>query len=218
MKRLAAALLISGAAFATIVGSPHDLSTPDGEICVFCHTPHFSSETITPLWNRKITDITAFKMYSSATLTGTVDPVPNSPSLACLSCHDGVQGSNELSAVNSDDVHALINAPGPGLDNDFQVNCLTCHPSAGELPPDWWQIGADLTDDHPVSVTYPQPNTVIDFATPPDPDKGWTDPKIPLYGGKVECPTCHDPHDNTNGLFLRVSNVGGQLCAVCHTK
>jgi len=206
---------------ATIVGSQHDLSTTTTpEICVFCHTPHFSSTSITPLWNRKITDITQFQMYSSATLKGTPDNVPNPPSLACLSCHDGVVARNEVSAVSPLDAHALLNAPGPGLDNNFSMNCSRCHAGGGQYPPEWWSIGADLTDDHPISIPYPTPDVDPDFNQPPDPVRGWGigSAKIKLYNGKVECPSCHDPHNNTYGRFLRVDNLNSQLCSICHRK
>ncbi|MBN1447336.1 MAG: hypothetical protein JXA28_05345, partial [Bacteroidetes bacterium] len=34
----------------------------------------------------------------------------------------------------------------------------------------------------------------------------------------VECSSCHDPHDDTNGNLLRVSNTSSTLCLGCHNK
>ena len=77
---LAAMVLMSHSAFATIAGTPHDLGV---EICIFCHTPH-NGEAIAPLWNGGASvDATTF--YNSNTLDATVSGFGS----LCLSCHDG---------------------------------------------------------------------------------------------------------------------------------
>lgn len=35
---------------------------------------------------------------------------------------------------------------------------------------------------------------------------------------RVECASCHDPHNTTNGTFLRRTNAGSGLCLTCHVK
>lgn len=74
------------------------------EVCVFCHTPHFSVKT-GPLWNKaNTTAATSFRLYTSSnTLTDVVrnsslTGIPNydSPSLLCLGCHDGKTAMNIL--------------------------------------------------------------------------------------------------------------------------
>lgn len=41
--------------------------------------------------------------------------------------------------------------------------------------------------------------------------------RLPLYDGKVECPTCHDPHGATGNVeMLRLSPA--ELCQACHDK
>lgn len=35
-------------------------------------------------------------------------------------------------------------------------------------------------------------------------------------GSDISCATCHDPHNNERGRFLRISNEGSRLCAECH--
>ncbi|MDP2360804.1 MAG: cytochrome c3 family protein [bacterium] len=37
-----------------------------------------------------------------------------------------------------------------------------------------------------------------------------------LRGDRIRCSTCHDPHDNTRGNFLRVGAAGGEICLTCH--
>ena len=41
---------------------------------------------------------------------------------------------------------------------------------------------------------------------------------VPLFGGKVQCASCHDPHNNVNEPFLTKTNDGSQLCFTCHLK
>ncbi len=205
-----------------VIGSKHDLSGDptfgySSQVCVFCHTPHGASNVAQPLWNRNITDLSAFQMYGSPTIDATIDPLPNAPSLACLSCHDGVSAEGEASAVNPSDTHNIRNEPGSGLVVDNQEpNCNACHNTGqGIYPRKLWRIGANLMDDHPISITYPTPDQDPDFNIPPDPVRGW--PDVKLFNGKVECPTCHDPH-NGQPLFLRKSNEYSQLCFTCHKK
>ena len=86
------------------------------------------------------------------------------------------------------------------------------------------QIGTDLTNDHPISITYTVGNASLYATTTAL--TGWTvneNPTSPtiadvLFNDKIECASCHDPHDNTNGEFLRVSNSGSALCLSCHNK
>jgi len=76
-------------------------------------------------------------------------------------------------------------------------------------------IGTDLRDDHPIGITYPVGET------------GYND-KVTLQGVKlvtvggeadrVECTSCHDPHDNSQDPFLRVTKAGSQICLECHNK
>ena len=82
-------------------------------------------------------------------------------------------------------------------------------------------LGSDLSNDHPVNFTYDAALATADggLNTPADPNN-FVDAgaKFPLFGGKMECGTCHDAHDNTNGTFLVVPNSSSDLCTTCHTK
>ncbi len=209
------------------------------EICVFCHTPHGSNADLdndgvvdsdhptrppAPLWNRKITTMSAFTMYKSATLNANCDATPSPLSLVCLSCHDAalatvglLNNDGAVAAVN--DTHFLMNEPNRGgIFNPLPRTCAVFCNSVGgfeSLQP-FWEIGPDLTDDHPVSMSYPTPDIDPDFFVPPDPQRGWSDVK--LFMGRVECPSCHNPHDPTNVPFLRKTMAGSALCTTCHNK
>lgn len=235
-------MAVSQALFAgSIVGSKHDLSVAVGgtnEICVFCHTPHnanndLDNDTIldstrpggrpnAPLWNRRITraDTDTFTPYTSSTMNMVCDEIPSPLSLACLSCHDVAMGTflgeedYGGGSVSVIDTHNLVNEPN--LMGPSSPNCFGCHPDGGQFPGAWWQIGPDLSNDHPVSMDYPAVTDDPDFNAPPNPLTGWGD--IKLFNGRVECPSCHNPHDPANVPFLRKTIDGSTLCITCHTK
>lgn len=121
-------------------------STGTAEICVFCHTPHGASSTAggPPIWNKALPSASSFNVYSTTTLDSTI-ALSGSPSLACLSCHDGV------SALDN-----IVNAPGSGgwtaagaVRNWTFANGSNVMPAAGIT-----NIGTDLRNDHPVGMSY----------------------------------------------------------------
>ncbi|MDH3319149.1 MAG: cytochrome c3 family protein [Betaproteobacteria bacterium] len=147
-----AALLMAQPAVAQILGSKHDLTSATGtgsyrtsstaEICVFCHTPHGGSASA-PLWNKGLGG-SGFTLYSSATLDSVLLPV-GSISAACLSCHDGVGGLDNM-----------INAPGSGgytaggASAGYTWTVGTNVMAAGTIT----NLGPDLANDHPVGAAY----------------------------------------------------------------
>lgn len=222
--RLLAGLLVALlpiVSLATVAGSKHDLSTPQQDsnrVCAFCHTPHGANQdVIAPLWNRFVDLNQVFTPYSSPTQ----DTMPMNPAVSisgiCLGCHDGTVSMVVVNGITGSTKHDLINAPGPGgtPDTTSWPNCRRCHGEMYGDPPADWQ-GTDLSDDHPISMTYPVPAQDPAFRTPPDPANGW--PTVVLFSGKVECPTCHDVHDPTIVPFLNMSNAASQLCLTCHIK
>jgi len=200
----------------SIIGSKHDLSTGDTETCAYCHTPH-SGSTIAPLWNRQTPNPSSFTMYNSPTMDTSHPGQPNNISLACLSCHDG---------VNTDtDNHKLLNVPGSGLagtngDYSYPKACR-CHDIYGSNPSlltdtMYFFIGTDLSDEHPISINYPTSDQDPYFNTPAQVISGG----LKLFGSNnaVECPSCHNVHDPQYTPFLRKSNAGSDLCLTCHSK
>ncbi len=182
----------------SIIYSSHNLSvsslgtvhaTTEREVCVFCHTPHHASPNEGPLWNHEMSSAT-YKPYSSATLKAVVGQ-PNGSSRLCLSCHDGTVA---LGAVRS---HS------GGID----MNTTT-------MPTGVNNVGTDLSADHPISFTYDsalatQVGTLRDPTLLP--------PEITLdRESRLQCTSCHDPHNNQYGNFLVMDNTGSALCVGCH--
>lgn len=208
------ALMAAGTASAgTITGSPHDTRDDGtgtgwnltGEICIVCHTPHIvdGRTTQAPLWNHDITDGTQHTMYANTTLNGVVDPDPSGPSLLCLSCHDGTVALDSFGGTTG----ATYIASG-------------------------FRLGTDLSNDHPISITFDATTAAADGALfDPSVDEttigSGADQKTGLigdlmtYGGKVQCPSCHDVHNKfavTNSRLLKRTMVGSALCLTCHDK
>jgi predicted CXXCH cytochrome family protein len=199
---LATGLMVSshlnGVYAGSIVGTKHDLSirswgagSGSNQICIFCHTPHNARTDLpeVPLWNHGTTT-TNFNLYTSPTLDATVGQ-PNGASKACLSCHDGTVGL-DVFGEKASSPHTI----GAGRFN----------------------LGTDLSNDHPISFTYDAALAAKDkgLYAPVGADK--VVEGIPLYYGKMECSSCHSVHDNTNQPFLRHTNVGSALCLKCHIK
>jgi len=172
-----------------------------GEICVYCHTPH-AGQVDAPLWNRSY-PTGPYQMYSSATIDmSQINPgTPTGISLACLSCHDGTIA-----------IDVITNPPngysGPAPDG------------TNFMPVGSTNLGTDLRNDHPVSVTYD--NSVATG------DPAFFDASAVIGAGlklfgpsadELQCASCHNPHDNTTAQpFLRISNGSSALCKTCHIK
>ena len=228
---VALSLLISGVAMATIKGTKHDLSSSgagpiqassgqqNNEICVWCHTPHGANTAFTgaPLWN-KATPGGSYTLYGTTEggSTALLDTETTfAVTKACLSCHDGA------SAINS-----LVNQAGSGGYNASGHNVAfgtTADGTAFTMPSGGaTDIGTDLSNDHPVNFIY---DTTKSSLRTPD---GTTSAIVKVLSATsvqgvsgtsiIQCSSCHDPHDNTNGTFLRVNNSGSSLCLACHLK
>lgn len=213
-------LLASSADAGTVVGTRHDFSTTTSpEVCVFCHTPHFANpDQPGPLWNRAVPDAGTFTPYDGPTESPTMDTTPGPPSdisRLCLGCHDGVLAFKTVDGFSVSTKHDLLFYHGRP-DTQSYPNCERCHPEFFGTGPEIVWTGTDLRDDHPISMTYPTAGQDPEFETPPDPTNGWSD--VILVGGKVECVSCHNVHDNTIEPFLNKSNAGSALCLTCHDK
>lgn len=176
-----------------------------GEICVSCHTPH-GGQVSAPLWNRNFSSAT-YQMYDashSSTIDMTVDAQPTGVSMACLSCHDGTIG-----------LDVIINAP-----NSFGGTIPGTTPGVNTMPSGSNALlDVDLRNDHPISIVYdpvadPAFNPVSSIQTAGL--RLFTDPSSP--GAKVQCASCHNPHNDTFSPLLRITNSSSNLCTTCHIK
>ena len=210
----------------TVVGTHHDLTAAQGTeaapfagtvICEYCHTPHkFVATTGDPplLWNQDM-PTGSYTTYSSPTFDGATsvrDPSTASTanaaaymSLLCLTCHDGSVAIG-----------------------DFKYNFDGQLGAAGSATPPDITFGG-LANDHPVDFTYSVALATTDGGLQsPTEGAGVAIPyvgtgNLPLFkdasadpSGRLECATCHNPHNDTNMPFLRMDNAGSALCLNCH--
>ncbi len=183
----------------SVVNSKHDLSARgqgpiraiyENRVCIFCHAPHNAAPQ-TPLWNRE-NPRTHYRIYQSSTLDARVDQ-PRGSSKMCLSCHDGSL--------------ALGNVLSRPLSEPIVMTART-------IPPGTADLSRDLSDDHPIGFRYDRAVSNADRQIRP-PELISTE--LPLGShGEMRCTTCHDPHNNELGDFLRMSDEMSTLCITCH--
>jgi predicted CXXCH cytochrome family protein len=188
-----------------------DRSVDEDRVCVFCHTPHQAAPAA-PLWNHTQSGTAAYGVYVSPTLDaadstdiGGGADVSN----LCMSCHDGTVGVNNLGNPANDT--GGNPAMGSGTELDVNGRILTGLPT---------NMGSSLVDDHPVNFTYDAALAGADGELVVPVSTAHVDAahQVPLFNGKVQCASCHDPHDNLNEPFLTKNNTGSQLCLTCHAK
>jgi len=192
----------------TITGSAHDFTAQawsGGRICVACHTPHKSDTSVTdaPLWNHANSTAT-YTLYSSPTMNATVTQ-PGGGSKLCLSCHDGTVAVNSFGGVTGTTMISAAN-----------------------------NLGNNLKRSHPIGFTYDTAlstadGSLFDPATKTTTIGSGTQTKtgtiasVLLYGGKMECDSCHDVHNTFTvggagtGL-VKVDPAGSKICLACHNK
>jgi predicted CXXCH cytochrome family protein len=206
----------------TVVGSAHDLSRrgilPPGadpsvmqsEVCIHCHASGHMGKGQGPLWSRQSAP-RVYTPYSSETMHAHPGQ-PDGSSKLCLSCHDGALATDAAATG----IAAPVSRPKAVFRDPF--GSALSLPAAGAPV-----LGTDLSDDHPVSFVYDSTLALRDgqLALPEQTLSG--------LGGtiahdllddarKVQCTSCHDPHDNARGQFLQLPAHDGRLCVVCHTR
>ena len=207
-------------------------STIEDQVCVFCHTPHAATAGVNPLWNRSVTSSATYTKYTSNSLDATavrdaLNGTTSGSSLLCLSCHDG---QIALGNVN-------VNTGRTGSAAQISVNgstATTMPTGSGATTGYTRQLGTNLANDHPISITYDDGLAGVDgelqrlTTTAPkqrdthstyngtligirDASTGYK-PTLPLQAtgtsnaGQVQCSTCHDPHI-TEERFLRLNRT-----------
>jgi len=182
-------------------------STDYNEICVFCHTPHAAGSW--PLWNRDMTGISGFKMYTTSPTFKVTATDIDSTSKLCFSCH-----------LDANKVKDNLRNPSNLKNNAQPTFNKGIHSTA--------VIGYDLRDDHPIGFNY---NNVvgtnkydIDTADNVATKMGGGETAASLFtNGDMTCATCHDVHGKGSAgsvipVLLRRSNASSMLCLACHKK
>jgi predicted CXXCH cytochrome family protein len=230
-----------------IVGSAHDLSNTgpalgswsggtETRICVFCHAPHNTYKLgdvggldYFPLWNHAVTTYATFTGYSNtdpnapvvpanfagAVLTnhqlnvgldGQIIAQPGGVSRLCLSCHDGSVAVGAYGFLPSSSV-------GTGISKITSAS----RAFIGGLQ--------NLANHHPIGFSYQEAISNGDTEIRPvgspmrTSSLGLTIQDV-LWGGKVECTSCHDVHNTQNdgARLVWVDDTQSNLCLSCHAK
>lgn len=141
----------------------------------------------------------------------------------CNYCHT-VSDSAEVDEAESTPIFTMYCDSTPSeAPTDISKSstlCLSCHDGlhakemAIKTP-----FSINPTNSHPISIEYiegkcglKRKNTPID-----DWDNASTIRDL-LSDGKIECISCHNPHNRTNDNYLRHDNYGSALCFTCHDK
>ncbi|MEK6699967.1 MAG: cytochrome c3 family protein [Nitrospirota bacterium] len=218
-----------------IKSTSHDLSATTGKgatwapssdplldrICIYCHAPHHtlkSADAVAkginyfPLWNHALSTITSYTPYSNGTevpgsiqhqLNATIGQ-PGSVSKLCLSCHDGSVAVGAYGYAPSSSIGTTnVKASGRILIGDL----------------------GNLQNHHPIGFDYGAVQAVDDEIKDPTSVLLGNNPDLLaindlLWGGKMECSSCHDVHNtkNTGMKFLWVEDTSSNLCFSCHDK
>lgn len=215
-----------------VTGNKHDFSKDNtaapihssetDQVCIFCHTPHGATAQST-LWNRPAPAeasnayernlSVAIALDANAKIASGYDSTdhsayPNGSTRLCMSCHDGVTA-----------IGAFLVGDKPSFADDTMnlkataVNLATAHPVS-------FKYDADVVGY--INTYHGSSNYGLPQALAP------TVP-IPLDSqDRMQCTTCHDPHEDTQGSdpaqypFWRHVVVGDytasydQVCAGCH--
>ncbi|UCC30145.1 MAG: cytochrome c3 family protein [Phycisphaerales bacterium] len=168
------------------------ISVPLNQVCLPCHVPHYADpyDEIDPLdpvilWNHDQPDL-AFTMYT--TLNDVTPGQPEGPSKMCLGCHDGVTAMDNYGGTTGG-TEVMVGSRAIGQNQD-------------------------LSDDHPIGITYPDGNPSYNLSTT------LLGVQVVTIDGvdRVECTSCHEPHNNSLGRFLRRELSESQICLECHIK
>jgi len=204
-------VLMLGPVQAQVATTSHDLTSLTGDtadrVCAYCHTPHMATGAASqdPLWNHNLSATASYGVYGSGSLDaadiadiGAAVAGSATTTHLCMSCHDGTIA-----------LGALYNAPNAGA--------VTTIGAIGNIVGTGADMGTSLADDHPVNFTY---NTALATADGEleDPTANATVAALLDGTGKVQCSSCHDPHDDTFSPFLVIDNAASALCSTCHQK
>ena len=241
---VSATMVMAGADPGTgIKATSHDLSSATGRggawdagvaadptldrICIYCHAPHHTIKsadattaglTYYPLWNHDLTELT-FTMYENTTtgdvpnniqhqLNADLTTQPGSISKLCLSCHDGSVAVSSYGNFNGGIAGSKHTGTTTVTDSRFAIG-----------------QGGDLTNHHPIGFDYEAVAAIDDEIRDSSNELLGNNPygleiNDLLYGGKMECASCHDVHNtkNTGTKFTWVADTNSNLCLSCHAK
>lgn len=219
--------------FDQVLSSKHNLlaagpSSPIDTVCGSCHIESSPSK-IAPVWDKDnpIRSFSLQHILQPPLGKGTPDTKPFGPSFDCLTCHDGVLGSN---------VHQLgFSGPAP-TDNPAAIAAIqaglrtTDHPDSILYPrePDG-RLSSDRTDlklkrywsipdrdENGITIPTGPRSAALNLQNIDPNDPASVSTLVRTFMGVIHCDTCHNPHNNDTRPFLRVPHK--TLCLVCHDR
>lgn len=175
------------------VSGPGPIRSADqDQICIFCHVPHGAPRQAGG-WSPEA-QTPWYEPYQSATL-GATPGQPDGASRQCLSCHDGTIASSAAGVGVLPFSAPRVGARGAARASD---------------------IATRLGGTHPVSVSHAEAvvrrDPALGSRLVPEPEL--LDPQ-----GKVQCTSCHDPHEDParSGAAVPPFWRGSSFDAVCTT-
>lgn len=227
----------NGMSYVANPADTYQVSNPPARICIFCHAPHNTiplnaanggdpstggppapaAFDYLPLWNHTLqTDYTYTPYYNGpgAPTTGSkasqailLGMTVTGTSLLCLSCHDGTVAVNSYGNV-SQPPHSQSGGGG-FMSTSYLIGAVG---TGG---------AKSLQNHHPIGFDYDTvqaADTEIRISTHAMGGAGTIADH--LYGGTMQCGTCHSVHNtgNTGEALLWRSDGQSQLCLTCHAK
>jgi len=211
-----------------IKGSPHDFMTgvngggewtaPSYALCSFCHIAHkFGTAAASAdvpgylLWNHTLSAQT-YTVYTSPSMVNPAEPLTGQMTVSnlCLSCHDGTVAINSFyEDISTSNYQGTIGGKPPVL-----------------MPGDSTIDASAQGKQHPVNFLYPSATDAANIGMRGAASTSSVDGNgnVPLYAGKMQCSTCHDPHagPTVSHLFFRAypataeQTATGSFCTYCH--
>ncbi|MBX3396818.1 MAG: cytochrome c3 family protein [Phycisphaerae bacterium] len=144
----------------------------------------------------------------------------------CTPCHTPHLPLPRGAGVGEEDRGRLVSYQADGVELDgASLLCLSCHD--GVIASDVYtashattfaaqfgtsRLGTALLAGHPIGVKYPATESTYRA-----PAAVTADGRIKLPDGRVQCISCHDPHNTGRheGMLVK-SNSGSRLCLACH--
>lgn len=173
-----------------VVGGPHDFTGLDDRFADACRACHVPHMQSVRAVGLPGSEV-GVELYRMPGQRRTFAPTDYTPGPTSLVCIGCHDGTVATSTIGSS--HALL----AGVREGFVL-------------PD----GFSLTD-HPIGIPYPK-NRNDEYRTPANVTASG---RIQLPEGRVECISCHDPHNAAGEPYLlAVSNKRSALCLSCHIK
>ncbi len=197
------------------------ISGASDRLCSYCHSPHIPVAGIKdPLWARTAKADQNWGSYTGIQMDATaIDPSVSTGdqhknvSNMCLSCHDGSAMYTSTAYVKRPHVTGTnpwvpyeTRTAGDVRDRNRIVNG-TDYPNLGHT--------------HPVNFNYEDARATDGaLKTLANSKYAYLDGTMKvgrIFDGKVQCSSCHNPHQ-ADTKMIQGTTVDGKLCVACHAK